>query len=417
MALHRVQRNAQHPGDLGQVELFLEAERDHDPLPRRELGEHLTNAPPRQRIALLPRAPELPGVREGDQAKSPPAGGIDTAVRRDLPKPVNQVRRRLDRADVPVKLQKNVLGQILRLRAIAQRVKRDAEDHRLMFADQVRERHLVAGAGSGEGEGHLLNDCFAHSMSIYGGSRVSGAAVTVLAAFLLEEETEDRMKSLSIPIPAIALAVLIMAVGCGVSEGPATETVGETATTETTSTTSTTTVPADATLTATAPPPSEQIAEGAQEVGQGLEKAGRGVAQATGKALQKAGQDLQQAARPDAEEKAPAPEPAAPVQPAPPPQVAAPAPTAAVGNATNGGRVFAAKKCAACHGVNGAGGTPIAQKQNIPPLGSSAVKGQSDADLTRILAQGKSAVSASAHKSKNLTPDEMRDLIAWIRSL
>ncbi len=201
------------------------------------------------------------------------------------------------------------------------------------------------------------------------------------------------MKS-SLIAPA-ALVVLILAAACGAEQPATTETISETVV-------SSTTAP-DTTQTTTAPAPTEQIAEGAQEIGAGLEKAGRGVAQATGEALQQAGQEIQEAARPG--EGAAAPGSTAPAQ------------STAPGVPANGARVYVAKKCDGCHGVNGGGGTAIARKQNIPPLGSPAVKGLSDEELTRILTQGKSSASAAAHKSKNLTPQEIRDLITWIRTL
>jgi mono/diheme cytochrome c family protein len=184
--------------------------------------------------------------------------------------------------------------------------------------------------------------------------------------------------SSKVSLPAIL--VLILAVACVGTE--TTETVGETA------------------VTSTAEPASEQFVEGAQQVGEGLEKAGRGVAQATGEALQRAGQEIEEAARTGAD--TPTASPAV----APPP-----------GSADAGGRIYVTKQCAGCHGVNGAGGTAIARKQNIQPLSAPPVQSQSDAELARVLTEGKTSASASAHRSKNLTPEEVRDLIAWIRSL
>lgn len=200
------------------------------------------------------------------------------------------------------------------------------------------------------------------------------------------------MKSPKILLP-IAFAALVLAAACVTEESESTETVGETAVTSTTDLSS-------APETNTGESPAEQIAEGTEQIGEGLEEAGRGVAQATGKALQRAGAELEQAGQPKPD----------PGQPA-----TTTAPSA--GSATAGGRIYAARNCGACHGANGAGGTAIAQSQNIRPLGSPAVKGQSDAELARVLTQGKSPASAGAHKTKNLTPEEVRDLIAWIRSL
>ena len=186
---------------------------------------------------------------------------------------------------------------------------------------------------------------------------------------------------------SIAFVALFLAAACVTKESETTETISETAVTSTTEVT-------------TGQSPSEQIAQGTEQIGEGLEEAGRGVAQATGKALQRAGAELEQAGQPEPAEGQPS---------------TSTAPSA--GSAAAGARIYAAKNCAACHGANGAGGTAIAQSQNIRQLGSPAVKGQSDAELARLLTQGKSAASAGAHKTKNLTPEEVRDLIAWIRSL
>jgi cytochrome c6 len=71
-------------------------------------------------------------------------------------------------------------------------------------------------------------------------------------------------------------------------------------------------------------------------------------------------------------------------------------------------------KCAACHGADGKGETTIGKTNKIRDLGSAEVQQQSDADLTAIIANGKSKMPAYG---KSLKPDQMKDLVAYIRSL
>jgi mono/diheme cytochrome c family protein len=74
-------------------------------------------------------------------------------------------------------------------------------------------------------------------------------------------------------------------------------------------------------------------------------------------------------------------------------------------------------QCVACHGTDASGNTPIGKKNNIPDYRSTAVQGLSDAELANVIANGKGPVSASAHKSKHLTTDQINAVIAFIRSL
>jgi len=70
-----------------------------------------------------------------------------------------------------------------------------------------------------------------------------------------------------------------------------------------------------------------------------------------------------------------------------------------------------------CHGADADGNTPMGKKNNIPDFHSSAVQSQSDAELSKLITQGKGPVSAAAHKSKNLSADQVKAVIVWIRSL
>ena|SRR5271154_1030352 len=71
-------------------------------------------------------------------------------------------------------------------------------------------------------------------------------------------------------------------------------------------------------------------------------------------------------------------------------------------------------KCAACHGADGKGETAVGKADKIRDLGSSEVQAQSDADLTTIITTGKGKMPAYG---KSLKPDQVKDLIAYIRTL
>jgi mono/diheme cytochrome c family protein len=70
-------------------------------------------------------------------------------------------------------------------------------------------------------------------------------------------------------------------------------------------------------------------------------------------------------------------------------------------------------KCAACHGPDGAG-TPVGAKLGAHDLRSADVQKMSDAELTEIITNGKNKMPAYA---KTLKPDDVKGLVAFIRSL
>ena len=75
--------------------------------------------------------------------------------------------------------------------------------------------------------------------------------------------------------------------------------------------------------------------------------------------------------------------------------------------------VFKAK-CAVCHGVDGAG-KPAAK---IPSLISDDAKKMTDADLTDAIANGgKSKKPMHTFSAKGLAPDQIKMLVAYIRTL
>jgi len=69
-------------------------------------------------------------------------------------------------------------------------------------------------------------------------------------------------------------------------------------------------------------------------------------------------------------------------------------------------------KCAACHGADGSGQTPVGKSLKLQDLRSPEVQKLSDADLTKLLTEGKGKMPKS-----NLSADDMKAVIAFVRSL
>lgn len=87
--------------------------------------------------------------------------------------------------------------------------------------------------------------------------------------------------------------------------------------------------------------------------------------------------------------------------------------TAAAADLELGKKVFAAK-CASCHGPDGKGNAKMSEmlKVNIPHLSDSA--GKSDAELLKLLAEGKKPMPSFA---KALSKDEMESVLSYTKAL
>ena len=71
-------------------------------------------------------------------------------------------------------------------------------------------------------------------------------------------------------------------------------------------------------------------------------------------------------------------------------------------------------KCAACHGADGTGNTPVAKAMHIPDLTSAAIQKLTDAELTAAITNGKG--SMPAYKDK-LSADQIKGTVGYIREL
>ena len=81
--------------------------------------------------------------------------------------------------------------------------------------------------------------------------------------------------------------------------------------------------------------------------------------------------------------------------------------------ADSGADTFKAK-CAMCHGADGKGDTGMGKTLKIRDLGSADVQSQSDADLSKIITDGKGKMPKYDGK---LTKDQIDDVVKFIRTL
>jgi mono/diheme cytochrome c family protein len=71
-------------------------------------------------------------------------------------------------------------------------------------------------------------------------------------------------------------------------------------------------------------------------------------------------------------------------------------------------------KCAMCHGPDGKGQTPVGRSMKARDLGSPEVQQQTDAELVKIIVDGKG--NMPPYKGK-LTDAEISAVVAFIRAL
>ena|SRR5215471_15986383 len=81
--------------------------------------------------------------------------------------------------------------------------------------------------------------------------------------------------------------------------------------------------------------------------------------------------------------------------------------------ADSGGDTFKGK-CAMCHGATGKGDTSMGKAKGLRDLGSADVQAQSDADLAKIINDGKGAMPKYDGK---LTKEQIDEVVKFIRTL
>ena len=70
-------------------------------------------------------------------------------------------------------------------------------------------------------------------------------------------------------------------------------------------------------------------------------------------------------------------------------------------------------KCAACHGADGKGETPMGKANKLRDFGSAEVQKQSNDELSGIITNGKGKMPAYG---KSLKPEQVSELVTYIRS-
>ncbi len=76
------------------------------------------------------------------------------------------------------------------------------------------------------------------------------------------------------------------------------------------------------------------------------------------------------------------------------------------------------QKCAACHGVDGNGDTPIAKKQNIKSFKDPSIQKMSAADLEAMIGNGgPKALPTHQFSKKGLTPEQVKGLAGYVKQL
>jgi mono/diheme cytochrome c family protein len=81
---------------------------------------------------------------------------------------------------------------------------------------------------------------------------------------------------------------------------------------------------------------------------------------------------------------------------------------------TDAGKETFGKKCVICHGKTGAGDGPAAKAfKGIPDLGSKEVQALSDADIAKVITEGKGKMQPV----KDLSKGDVANLTAFIRTL
>jgi mono/diheme cytochrome c family protein len=75
-------------------------------------------------------------------------------------------------------------------------------------------------------------------------------------------------------------------------------------------------------------------------------------------------------------------------------------------------------KCAACHGVDGNGDTPMAKKQNIKSFKDPSIQKMSAADLEAMIGNGgPKALPTHQFSKKGLTPEQVKGLATYVKQL
>ncbi|MHB0969512.1 MAG: c-type cytochrome [Thermoanaerobaculia bacterium] len=74
-------------------------------------------------------------------------------------------------------------------------------------------------------------------------------------------------------------------------------------------------------------------------------------------------------------------------------------------------------RCAMCHGADGSGRTAAGAKRKMRDLRSAEVQKQSDPVLGARIRESGAGTSLQAHRNRDLSHEQVSDLVAYIRTL
>ncbi|HEY0591296.1 MAG TPA: cytochrome c [Thermoanaerobaculia bacterium] len=86
--------------------------------------------------------------------------------------------------------------------------------------------------------------------------------------------------------------------------------------------------------------------------------------------------------------------------------------TFAGGSAPDGAALYKAK-CAACHSLDGTGSSPMGKKMGLRDLGSTDVQKMTDAELTKVVTDGKAKMPPFKGK---LSDEEIAAVVKHVRT-
>lgn len=86
---------------------------------------------------------------------------------------------------------------------------------------------------------------------------------------------------------------------------------------------------------------------------------------------------------------------------------------AAAATAPDGATIYQ-DKCIGCHGADGSGNTPMGRSLKAGDLRSAAIQGETDAQLTATVTNGKNKMQPFG---KKLTAPEIAAVVSYIRTL
>lgn len=142
MTFHCTDRHTQKARDIRGVEVFLIPQQHDHPGALRQLRNHAPQPLVQQQVGMPALGQGFGnGVEADPRPQSALARFVDAAMADGAPQPPGGMRRTLNPAQLLVELQEDILREFLRAFPVAQETHREAENHRLIVGDDLREIH------------------------------------------------------------------------------------------------------------------------------------------------------------------------------------------------------------------------------------------------------------------------------------